>query len=104
MKPYGANDEMKKLAERSGLRYSPNGFCLHWLSKGRCGVDVCFEGRHGHWDWMDHASGWIDSDGKRLLLCQPYQIHDVQSLVAACNKFGLEYGHGTVAIELRKAT
>jgi hypothetical protein len=58
---------------------------------------------------MDHTTAWIDKEGKRLLLCQPYRIDDIGSLADACVRHGLRafvhstswYGHGTVAIELR---
>jgi len=59
---------------------------------------------------MDHVSAWKGDDGKRLLLCQPYQfgLGDCQTLIDACAKFNLKayiagrgwYGFGTIAIEL----
>jgi hypothetical protein len=59
---------------------------------------------------MDHVTGWIGKDGKRLLLCQPYaqEAEGLQDLIATANAFDLElkldgsgwYGDGTIAIEL----
>jgi hypothetical protein len=58
---------------------------------------------------MDHVSGWINSKGERMLMCQPYEFSDISSLLKATEEFGLKaiihgrswYGHGTIAIELR---
>jgi hypothetical protein len=107
--PYGANEAMEKWARGAKLRWSPSGTCLHWVSVGRCGKAICDAGKDfSVRDWMDHASGWIGADGKRVLLCQPYQIRDVGSVAQACEDFDLRaiihangwYGHGTVCIEL----
>jgi hypothetical protein len=106
--PYGANEQMNKWRKDHGYRYVPRAHCLHWISKGRCGVGWCEDG-HSSRSWMDHISGWLEPDGKRLLLCQPYAFSDARTLVDACTKFDLTatitgagwYGHGTVAIELR---
>jgi hypothetical protein len=105
--PYGANDKLGDWAKGRGLRYVPHAHCLHWASKGRCGVGLCVDG-HMSRQWMDHVSGWTKA-GERILLCQPYWFDDFASLVEACEKFNLVaevhgdgwYGHGTVAIELR---
>jgi hypothetical protein len=107
--PYGANDKLPKWAAERGVRYVQHASCLHWVSKGRCGVGVCIDGHLSRGrDWMDHISGWIGKDG-RLLLCQPYHFDNLKSLLDACREFNLEatlngagwYGHGTIAIELR---
>lgn len=109
-KPYGANDQMEEWAKERGLTYSERGRCLHWVSKGRCGVGLCNDG-HSSRDWMDHVSGWTRS-GERFLICQPYAIRDFESLDRACKDFDLDacvtgdgwYGHGTVCIVLRPMT
>lgn len=109
--PYGgANMEWKHWADQRGFQYKPNARCLHWIAKGRCGVRLCQQG-HQAYQWMDHVTGWIDKEGRRMLLCQPYWLHDVASLVAVCERFDLRvdihgagwYGHGTIAIELRSS-
>jgi hypothetical protein len=105
--PYGATDKLTEWATARGLRYSPNAHCLHWISKSQCSVGLCVDG-HMSRQWMDHVSGWTKA-GERILLCQPYVLNDLASLVAACEKFNLVamvhgdgwYGHGTIAIELR---
>ena len=110
-RPYGANAQLKEWADSRGLRYSSTAHCLHWVSTGRCGVGHCREDRTT-FQWMDHISGWIDGDGNRLLICQPYEISNFLSLHEACQKFGLRarvngdgwYGHGTVCIELKAAS
>jgi hypothetical protein len=89
------------------LRYSRNGHCLHWLSRGRCNASICRESSR---PWMDHVTGWIASNGKRLLLCQPYALSEqsLQNLIEATTAFNLDakidgdgwYGFGTIAIEL----
>jgi hypothetical protein len=107
--PYGANEQLAKWVADTGYRYSHRAHCLHWLCKGRCAVRFCHETRSSY-QWMDHVSGWLTPDGERLLLCQPYHL-EPSTLVDACRHFGLRadisgagwYGHGTVAIELRKA-
>jgi hypothetical protein len=107
---YGENEKTLKWTKAKGLRYSRNGHCLHWLSKGRCNAGVCHEGL-GSRNWMDHVTGWIDKDGNRLLLCQPsmgFGGEGLQSLLDAANVFNLDmritgegwYGFGTIAIEL----
>jgi hypothetical protein len=106
--PYGANQNTDRWMTIRNLRYRPLGRCLHWVSRGRCGVRLCNEG-HGSYQWMDHVSGWLDKDGERMLLCQPYHLSEIRSLVEACEKFDLRadihgtgwYGHGSFAIELR---
>ena len=104
-RPYGdENGSSLKWAKARGLRYSPNAHCLHWVSKGRCVYNCC----GNKWQWMDHVSGWTKR-GERVLLCQPYQLTDFQSLINVCKEFNLTasvsgrgwYGHGTVCIELR---
>jgi hypothetical protein len=105
--PYGANDKLAKWATERGWRYSPHAHCLHWISRGRCGVGICLDG-HLSRRWMDHISGWTKGD-ERMLLCQPYELYDFVSLIDACEKFNLAatvhgngwYGYGTIAIELR---
>jgi hypothetical protein len=107
--PYGANEALLAWVKEHGWRFAPHAHCLHWVSKGRCGVSICNAGRSDH-SWMDHTSGWTRS-GERLLLCQPYHfdLSDCRSLLAACDRFGLDariradgwYGHGTVCIELK---
>lgn len=107
-RPYGANERMEKWATLNGYRFSPSARCLHWISKGRCGVGLCRDG-HGSRQWMDHVSGWT-KDGERMLLSQPYWLSEITSLLKACIEFNLEvsihgngwYGHGTIAIEFRK--
>ncbi len=107
-RPYGANEAMDKWVEQYGWKYSPRASCLHWISKGRCNHGCCCENVNTY-KWMDHTSGWT-KDGVRLLLCQPYGISEPDTLVQACKEIGLAaavhgsgwYGHGTVAIELRK--
>jgi hypothetical protein len=63
--PYGAKDTpMLEWASDRGLRYSPNGHCLHWISTGRCTHgECCFGSRQ----WMDHVTGWTKA-GKPALL------------------------------------
>jgi len=107
-KPYGANRAMTEWAETRGLRFSPAAHCLHWVSKGRCGVSNCSRDG-GRYDFMDHTSGWI-GNGERVLLCQPYLLtrQDMSDILAACEKFNLVayihgggwYGMGAVAVEL----
>lgn len=109
-RPYGANAAMEKWASARKLKWSERAHCLHWVSVGRCSAGLCMDS-HLSREWMDHVSGWIDADGKRLLLCQPYSFSraDCQTLIDACLKFKLKatihgrgwYGNGTVAIELR---
>jgi hypothetical protein len=59
--PYGPNidvvgrAQMVAWAEAEKLRHSDVGDCLHWLSRGRCGVQICREDRNTH-RWMDHTS------------------------------------------------
>jgi hypothetical protein len=106
---YGENENTQQWANERGLRYARDGRCLHWLSTGRCRAALCREG-HGSRPWMDHVTGWIDSDGQRLLLCQPYVLgaDGLRSLITTADSFNLElrldgsgwYGHGTIAIEL----
>lgn len=106
--PYGWNEAGKKWAEQLGWRYSPSARCLHWINIGRCGKSICDHG-HRSRQWMDHVSGWTRYGGERLLLCQPYSLYDLASLIEACKQFNLTcnvmgngwYGHGTVCIELR---
>ena len=110
--PYGAQsnpvrDNLIVWAETRGLRYSPNGGCLHWLARGRCGVQICREG-HGSRDWMDHVTGWTRNGQPAVLLCQPYHVEDIVDLAHTTNKWGLEirihgagwYGHDSVCIEI----
>lgn len=57
---------------------------------------------------MDHVSAWKTPEGNRILLCQPYQLYDIESLLQTCKHFHLSvlvsasgyYGNGTIAIEL----
>jgi hypothetical protein len=108
VEPYGANAATWAWAKARKLRYADRAHCLHWVAKGRCGVALCMDS-HLSRNWMDHVSGWRGENGERLLLCQPYDFSDVETLTAACDKFGLRatvygwgwYGNGTVAIELR---
>lgn len=87
-----------------GWKYVSSVYCLHWISTGRrC---HCYDNKD-HYSWMDHTSGYT-REGERMLLCQPYFLNDPETLIAAADKFGLEfaisgrgwYGHGTVTIEL----
>ena len=110
-RPYGADDDPdhfdKWLRER-GWVFEPKARCLHWLKSGNCGPKTWHA--HGQWHWMDHVSGYIDDEGKRVLLLQPYELYDINSLYFACAGFDLEavintdgwYGHGTFCIELRQ--
>jgi hypothetical protein len=60
---------------------------------------------------MDHTTAWIDSDGERVLICQPYHLysHSCASIAETCKRFDLKasihgngfYGYGTICIELR---
>lgn len=75
--PYGPNvyvdsrADMVTWAEREGLKLSPRGDCLHWLTRGRRNVALCERGDHG---WMDHVTGW-NRDGKpAVLVAQPYGL------------------------------
>jgi hypothetical protein len=38
--PYGANDKLPEWVAARGVRYVPHAHCLHWISKGRCGVSL----------------------------------------------------------------
>jgi len=106
---YGENQKTLQWAKALGLRHARDGHCLRWLCTGSCRAELCQQGPHS-WSWMDHVTGWIGEDGKRLLLCQPYvqDAEGLQSLIATANAFNLElrldgsgwYGHGTIAIEL----
>lgn len=61
--------------------------------------------------WMDHVSGWTKDGKPALLLAQPYSLFNIESLLKATSEFNLDvsvngdgwYGHGTIAIELRRA-
>lgn len=112
--PYGANAATWTWASRHKLRFTEHARCLHWAATGRCvrtgrrdPEAICLDGNSSR-QWMDHVSGWLGPNGERLLLCQPYWLTDIVSLVAACEQFNLKaevhgngwYGHGTVAIEL----
>ena len=61
---------------------------------------------------MDHVSGYVDSQGKRILMAQPYglNVEDLESIakVARGNNLRVSvhgsgwYGHGTVCVELKE--
>jgi hypothetical protein len=109
--PYGATrpkedkETRRRLIEwarRNEVKYSDNGRCLHWLTKGRCGSCVS---EHA---WMDHVTGWTRNGKPTFLLCQPYELypHDLKNIIEEAERFGVNvrihgggwYGFGTVAI------
>jgi hypothetical protein len=87
--------------------FEPKARCLHWLMHGNW-CRGCGDGL-GSRPWMDHISGYISDRGKRILLCQPQELYDFDSLTAACKQFDLQavvhgdgwYGYATICIELR---
>src|SRR6516225_1508404 len=87
---YGENQKTLQWAKALGLRHARDGHCLRWLCTGSCRAELCQQGPHS-WSWMDHVTGWIGEDGKRLLLCQPYvqDAEGLQSLIATANAFNL---------------
>lgn len=97
-------------AKAHRFKRSRAGRCLHWVSVGRCGVAFCNIEYRSH--WMDHVTCWIEEDGIRLLLSQPYHVgmEGMADIQRYCREFGLEayidgrgfYGHGTVAIWIRQ--
>jgi hypothetical protein len=98
-------------ARRNNLRYAEHGRCLHWLAKGRCAADYC-DLCYGRFDWLDHATGWTRDGKPYVLLGQPYSlsIEGLREIIACADQFNLNisingrdwYGHGTIAIELRR--
>lgn len=116
--PYGPNidvvgrAEMIGWAEHHKLRYSLHGDCLHWLSRGRCGVSVCREDRNTH-QWMDHVTGWTRDGKAAVLVAQPYGLFtsDIADLAKISDEWSLDvlvdgtswYGHGTTFVQLARA-
>lgn len=106
-RPYGAmhsDGRYERFIAEGGWKYVSHAYCLHWISTGRrC---RCYDNKD-HYAWMDHTSGYTRGD-ERMLLCQPYGLNHPETLIAAADKFNLEfdisgcgwYGHGTVTIEL----
>ncbi|HEX4100518.1 MAG TPA: hypothetical protein VHY21_08245 [Pseudonocardiaceae bacterium] len=85
--PYGPNISRESRvalldwAQAYGLRLSPRGRCLHWLTKGQCSVRVCTLKPH-HVGWMDHVTGWLRGGKPAVLIAQPYGLgaSDITSL------------------------
>ncbi|MER7331788.1 MULTISPECIES: hypothetical protein [unclassified Micromonospora] len=110
--PYGPNIdvqsrmEMLSWAEQYGLRRAETR-CqnLHWLRKGRCGVQRCDPlGR-----WADHVTRWSRNGRPAVLVAQPYGLSNDQfAQVAALNDEELQvavdgtgwYGHGTTFVQV----
>lgn len=117
--PYGTTRPDKDKAERKALigwaernevRYSDNGNCLHWLTRGRCSERDCTEGRNQRRDWMDHLTGWTRTGKPALLIAQPYSLSadDLADLAKVERDWNVSvyidgrgwYGHGTVTITI----
>jgi hypothetical protein len=77
--PYGPNIDRESRvallnwAEAYGLRLSPRGRCLHWLTKGRCGVTLCPNSTRDD-GWADHVTGWLRGGTPAVLISQPYGL------------------------------
>ena len=113
--PYGpnANPETRRplveWAKAGGLRYSPHGRCLHWISRGRCAVSQCNDGPHRR-HWMDHVTGWTRDGAPAVLVAQPYglTVDDLRDLADVDERWQLDvrvdgtgwYGFGTTFVEL----
>jgi hypothetical protein len=93
--PYGPNISLPvrlaliEWAEPLGLRYSPHGRCLHWISRGRCAVQVCRAGLESR-RWMDHLTGWTRNRGAAVLVAHPYGVdgdalHDLRRVADDLN-------------------
>ncbi|MGH3965089.1 MAG: hypothetical protein ACRDRY_17825 [Pseudonocardiaceae bacterium] len=113
--PYGPNVrhqsrlDLVDWAEPLRLRWAPKGRCLHWLTKGRCGVAVC---THHQGVWFDHPSGWTRDSKPDRLIIQPYQLagDDLSRMAALAELYHVElsvrgagwYGSPTVWIAFRR--
>jgi hypothetical protein len=111
--PYGAEDRetqqrVLEWARHYGMRYSPAGRCLHWLTQhGQCHEDIC-HGGEGSYPWMDRLSGWTSGSGPAVLLARPHSVSadDRGGMVAVARDWRLRvevhsngwYGQGTVAV------
>lgn len=112
-------ERMRAWAKDRGLRRKMIGHsgCVHWvaLSRGSCPVrprSSPFWGAECRRQaWEDHVTCWVDQDGKRVMLCQPYGTWEqyVDAVMRTANEWGLEvkigdgwWHSGTVAIELRR--
>ena len=103
--PYGVTEEFPEWLKLRDWTYVHKARCLHWLLQTPCRPPC------KSFSWTDHLSGYIDEEGERVLLCQPYQIftRDMRSIRSVCEVYGLTavihgrgwYGHGTVTIEIR---
>lgn len=108
--PYGASTYTNTWARARKLTFVPTASCLHWVAGISCLHTGCCGASHMSYDWMDHISGWISADGNRVLICQPYEIRDFNSIAEVCSRFGIEavitgtgwYGHGTILVYLTK--
>ncbi|MEU8158128.1 hypothetical protein AB0B94_31120 [Micromonospora sp. NPDC048986] len=112
--PYGPNIDVRsrlallEWAEYYELRRA-NTYCrgLHWLLKGRCGVQVCNQ-RLG--SWMDHVTRWTYKGKPAVMIAQPYGVRsgdfaslaevEAEDTLNMWIKGGGWYGWGTVAVEV----
>lgn len=115
--PYGPNiDAQSRLeclcwAEAYKLKLSHVTPCLHWLTKGRCGVAVCGQNQaKAGFEWVDHVTGWTRGGKPAVLVAHPYGLfaQDIAALSELTQAHGLWlfingtgwYGHGTTFVQL----
>lgn len=61
-------------AEQNHLRYSDRGYCLHWLTRGRCsgGTGPCRQNKTlDGYAWLDRVTGWTRQGKPAVLVAQP---------------------------------
>lgn len=110
---YDARADLVSWAEAQKVRYSPRAGCLHWISTGRCNVQLCMEDRNSY-NFMDHVTGWTRAGKPAVLVCQPYGLHgdDIRQLTELSTAWPVEvqidgtgwYGHGTTFVQLWRSS